>query len=244
MSERAVSDVVSFVIVFGLILASSGIVLTLGHEQLTTLREQEQLDNAERAFVLLSQNFEELESSRSVIGGGELDLDRGTLAYANESEVHVNVTNAGVETTVPLGEVAYRADERAVVYEGGGVIRQERNGALMQTPPKFACMDDTALVSLVTLRSERTNQLTSGVAGVVGRLNETELIYPRNRTGTHGPGTTRVNVTVTSPRQETWNQFFEDQTGWSATDDPNTYACTGVEQVFVRRTVVNVTFTR
>ena len=57
--DRAVSDVLGYVLIFSLITSSVGVVYVAGYGSLDSLRNAERFNNAERAFDVLDSNLEE-----------------------------------------------------------------------------------------------------------------------------------------------------------------------------------------
>ena len=60
MRDRAVSDVVSYILVFALIISTVGIVSVSGISGLQDSRDGERVENAQRGFDLLADDVEDI----------------------------------------------------------------------------------------------------------------------------------------------------------------------------------------
>jgi uncharacterized protein YbdZ (MbtH family) len=141
-------------------------------------------------------------------------------------------------------------DQVDVAYENGAVFRSDRSaGGVMKQRPELVCRDgERAIVSIVELDGPEQRQVGSGVVHVVGVRERTDLLFPVNRTGENSStAPTEVDVSVrNSPRESLWVDYFErPDSGWTMVDSDTARCRVGDDGgVYVRRTVVNVSFRR
>jgi len=257
MDDRAVSQSIGFVLTFSIIIASVGLVSIVGYDQIQTARDNEQSKNAERAFLLIGQNIDEIERGQSPARRGELDLAGGSLDVlpATQSGIRVQISNVSEPWTYDraftMRGLRYSTDETTVVYEGGSVIRDNKPGIVVQDGPTLVCTDDTAIVSVVTIEGEEDRQLSSGTVSMTVRKNTTSIEFPRNRTGVNSTaGQGRVAITVDSEFDEGWQRHLSDHDHWDQSGaNPNRFVCngpsgSGVSEYRLVHTRINVTFTR
>lgn len=247
MTDRAVSELVAYILIFGIIFTGATLALTIGESQLDNIQQFEQKENAERAFVLLGQNFEEIEYSRAVTVSGTIALNEGRIRYENASEMTVTTTDDAGDTvtrTLPLGSIVYEMDDTSVRYESGLVTRTGNGHTVRSSDPRVTCGSDNAFVSVLTLQGTDGRQVSGGTIQVSARQADTELAYPLNRTGTwDATDPDEIAVEIDSARDEAWHEYLE--TGnWTDADSDGEYEC-DVEggSVYVRQTVANTTFT-
>lgn len=166
MSERAVSDVIGFILVFSFISLTVGVVSITGFTGLEDRQDVEQVNNAERAFEILADNIEDIERRGAPRRSTEIGLAGAQLSSAETTKVEVTVLDS---TTSPptrlstnvkiLNPIRYSApDGTTLVYENGAVIREDPNGgAVMKREPKLVFSDrgpagttiDTAILPIV-----------------------------------------------------------------------------------------------
>ncbi|MFC7214601.1 hypothetical protein ACFQO4_11000 [Saliphagus sp. GCM10025334] len=172
--DRAVSEVLAFILVFTIIIGSVTMVSVFGMQSLTSYQEGEQLRNAERAMDALSDNFNDVVRYDGVTArSGELNLRGGSVSTAHEGTeltISINDSSGDVinETDVTTGGLVYEAGSGTdtIAYEGGAIFRGDHTGNVVLQEPMLRCRDDTAVVSLLvieaeprTLQSSEINQL-------------------------------------------------------------------------------------
>ncbi|UTF54066.1 DUF7289 family protein [Natronosalvus rutilus] len=171
--DRAVSEVLAFILVFTIIIGSVTMVSVFGMQSLTSYQEGEQLRNAERAMDALSDNFNDVVRYDGVTArAGELNLRGGSVSTAHkgtELTVFVNdSTNVINRTDVTTGGLVYEAGSGTdtIAYEGSAIFRGDHTGNVALEEPMLRCRDDTAVISLLvidaeprTLQSSEINQL-------------------------------------------------------------------------------------
>lgn len=170
--DRAVSEVLAFILVFTIIIGSVTMVSVFGMQSLTSYQEGEQLRNAERAMDALSDNFNDVVRYDGVTArAGELNLRGGSVSTAHEgTELTITVDHVSGknQTNVTTGGLVYEAGSGTdtIAYEGGAIFRGDHTGNVALEEPMLRCRDDTAVISLLvidaeprTLQSSEINQL-------------------------------------------------------------------------------------
>ncbi|WP_135819976.1 DUF7289 family protein [Halostella litorea] len=255
-TDRGVSDMIAFVIVFSLIITSVGITYTFGYSTLTDYQENEQKRNAERAFVALSDNIGDIESTHVEARSGELRLSGGTLSVENETDVTVhsptwNLSNGSKNslTNRSVGSFVYEYEGTQISYENGAVFRQDGDGrAIMLSEPEYRCGESYAMVSVVEVQTSGGALSADGTAQIRAESGKSSgLRYPENRTGTKNNATVEnVSVTVESDKPEAWSDYFEDDWDVSGTGNERTFTCEpdsgDTIDVYVRVTIINIDY--
>lgn len=230
--DRAVSDTISFVLVFGLVITGVGLVSVFGMSALTDAKDGVSAEAAERGFVTLATDIDDLETAQSPVRTSELSLTDAEMAVTGGPTVDVAVGNTSFAETLQLGALEYRTAATTVSYAGGGVFRTQAGGTVVVSPPSVRCTPAYATLSLVRLTVDGSNAVGGGTTAVAVTRSETTLVFPETRTAQH---VTNVSVTTSDPR---WRQYFASQSGWASTG-PDTSTCT-TDRVYVRTTTVSV----
>lgn len=243
--DRAVSDVVAFVLVFALVVTAVGLVTTIGFGSLQEVAQGEQAKSAEIAFDAVAKTVADLERGTAPVRSSEVSLSDGSMSVVEGATIEVRVDpddsdslsfgSSSYEYTRTTGGIEYRSEATRFTYESGTVYRGGSAGSVRRASPSMACEDGTAVVSLVQVQADGTSSVAGGSTTVVSRATNRSVLYSSARQ----PNTQGVQVTVTSPGQEAWNEYFADAAGWSGSS--GTYTCTA-DRVFVRLTVVNIQF--
>jgi hypothetical protein len=230
--DRGVSDTLSFVLVFALVISGVGLVTVFGMSSLVDAKDGVNAQTAERGFVVLAEDIDELERSQSPVRTSDIALTDASLAVTTGPTVEVSVGGSSFSETFALHALAYRTESTVVSYAGGGVFRTQDGGTAVVSSPAVRCTPTAATVSLVRLTAEGSESVAGGAARVAVTHSETRLAFPETR----APQTvTNVSVTTTDER---WQRALAAQPGWTATG-PDTHTCS-TERVFVRETTVSV----
>lgn len=256
--DRAVSDLVGYILTVSILLLGVGVVSTVGIDQIERAQGTQNDRSVERAMLLLEGNLDEVQESRAEARSTTLSLNTGhvdVVAGSATSAVTVNVSGVGdTPTTYDMGSIAFRLDDAIITYEGGGVFKNTTRGnALARSSPSFVCSEDRAVVSIVTLQGSAAGQsLAGGTASVIARADASRVLFPRNRTGADSvEESTGVNVTIDSEYNEGWEGYLRsaDQK-WDPVDPTtdNKYRCeptnSSTMPVYVRQSVINVSARR
>lgn len=222
-SERAVSDMIAFMLVFATIIVSVALLSTFGMQAMTDYQESEQLQNAERAMVSLSDNFDDVLRHDGIEQRyGELSLREGTVS-TGDSGTKLNISIGGGDpigtdsgefadygdgTTADLGEFAYSTDGNRIAYEGGGLVRgdESESWSTALKRPQLRCGDDVAIISLVTISADDRSIQSSGGLGLTMSVEDrSSRVYT---------GEDNVSITVVdSAYEDAWNSTLESG-GW------------------------------
>lgn len=182
--DRAVSEVLSFVLVFGIIMTSVAVLSMTGFQAMEGYQEGEQLRNGEPAIDALADNFNDVLRYDAIEKRhGELSLREGTVTTGSGgTEINVSVDGEPIGTKsafstvenerVELGTFNYEYDSETIAYEGGGVVRASESGSVMLEDPLLTCRDDTAIVSLVQIDADSRSIQSSDGVGFTMRVEE------------------------------------------------------------------------
>lgn len=228
MDDRAVSEVVGFVLVFSLVVMTVGVVYVSGFSGLENARDAERIGNAERAFDVLADNMADIyrndAPSRKTsmnLAGSELKLGESTTFTVTVQDITDGGSPIVYEAdSRPLVYSAIGADTE-IVYEGGAVVRTNGQGGVMLNDPPVLVTDNQVLVSYVVLASAGGSQSVSGDSTVLVRGEKQGrgvLIADDD------PSAKEVTFTIetTDARATLWEEYLErelkDSTGVSSWD--------------------------
>ncbi|WP_338728232.1 hypothetical protein [Haladaptatus sp. DJG-WS-42] len=226
MDNRAVSDVLGFILIFSLISVTIGIIYVSGVGGLDDTRDAERVNNAERAFDVMAHNIGDITQHGAPSRATEVRLDDAQLSVNEEVYVEYNFINAS-----GISEYAYNVSIKPIVYsshtgtdlvyEGGAVIRHQSDTSRMVNEPMFILDGDQPMVLLVRTWTP-TNEDVGGSKTV--RVRAIHDATTLDQTGDDEPYKMWLNVT--SPRSEAWESYFNDDGSCAevVTDD-NTVAC-------------------
>ncbi len=232
--ERGVSDVLAFMLVFAMILGSVTLMSTVGLQAMNDYQEFEQSQNAERAMTSLAANFDDVLRYDGVTERyGELSLRGGTITSGDSGTiVNVSSDDDTLDESYNLGTFTYESESGMLAYQGGGLIRATESSSVSLEEPGLTCDPDrdTALVSLIKVRSENRSIQSDGTLGV--SITRTE----RNRTVYDVDDDVTVDVDNSSTEYEQAWQSILNQGEW---EDGT---CSEVDKVVVTVVTVDIDY--
>lgn len=252
-TRRAVSQVVSFVLVFSLVATTVGIVSVVGFDGLSDRRDAERVDNAERAFDVLADNVEDVYADGAPSRATEVKLDSAELRTGGITSVKVDFpddTLGPFDTT--LRPIVFEPNGRnsSIVYEAGAIIRVDDGHAVMLREPPLQLRQDRSVLPLVATGG---NDAVAGSTTVLVRTDETGSIalHPSGTDTAATPASRFVFQLETTPaRAVAWESYLEGEFSWvsdACTRDGGRVTCEltdsqSMDELFLSETIIEVTF--
>lgn len=222
--DRGVSDVIGFVLVFGLVATTVAVITVGGLDSLQEVRNAEQSNNAERAFDVLGDNMEDVFTEGAPSRATEISLTRAQISMT--SEITVNVTwedtstpGSGSYSTSTVTPIVWESTSEAdanVVYSLGAVIRDDpgEGGTVIREPP-FILQKERVVIPMVRTWVDQPVSYTGSTVRVRGKATQRSVIN-RSTDGSYD----RLWLNITTPRADTWQQYLDRK---SMTDDCTVY---------------------
>jgi len=244
--DRAVSDVLAFILVFSIIITSVGLVYVFGMGALGEAQVNEQNRNAERAFETMGVSFSDLQTGRGEERLSQLNPRGGGVSVSDSPTVEV--TDEGGKTLADgaAGALNYAHEGTTISYELGAVFRADDGHSVLVRPPEFTCTTsgsgpDRAVLSYPNLASTQPSSVsTSGTLRVRATGSQPDV----NRS-------TGENVTIEirdSTHADAWARYFREN-GWTDVDEPSgstgdVEATCAVDDATIRETELEIELLR
>jgi hypothetical protein len=220
--DRGLSEVIGYTIIFGIVITSVVLLSVSGTTTLEDIRDDEQGENAERAFDVVADNMAAVYQRDSPSRATEIDVGSSQLFYGEYTTINVSLLRGGaVERSYEhdLRPVILRASsDTELVYEAGAVFRTEREGGTMLRNPPPLLSASRIHVPIVRTDAPRFRAVSGTTALLRGKSTNREVLF---RPDTISPGPDELEINVTSPRYEIWERYFEEETPLSCTTDPS-----------------------
>lgn len=200
--DRGVSEVLSFVLVFALVISTVVIVYALGYPALLHVQDVERSNNAERAMTTIADTMTDVTVHGAPSRATEVKLSEASLSFGAPTTVTVRNDTGGVVATSEFRPLVYEgADGTRLVYAGGGVFREQEDGGfvVVRDPELVVSGSDTVILVPATTPSASTDAV-AGQTDVLVRLER------GNVTTVSTAGNVSVEVTADAP--EAWHALF------------------------------------
>ena len=215
MSDRAVTEVISYVLVFGLIVSAVGIISVSGLSTLQDVRDDEQVANAERAFDILSNNIQDIyrrgapsRATEISLGQAELSTGANTTMRVEVDETDDGTYNADDTFERNIRPIVYSgADDRELVYEAGAIFRRNPNGAVTVQEPPFLIDEDRIHMPILGLNRPQVQSLGGSTVLVRTNLRQRTVEYEDT-----GDTVEEVRVQILeSNNEDRWVDYLESE---------------------------------
>lgn len=201
--ERSVSEVVGYVLVFGLVITSIGLITFGGVDALEDTRKSERAANAERAFDVVAENMASIYDRNSPSRATEIDLSGAELYY--DDPITVNVTVDGTHyVRDDIRPIVLRiSNDRRLVYEAGAMFRDQREGGFTLRRAPFILKENRVHTPIIRTTAENVEAASGTTVLLRGQST--------NRSVIHAPqtGDDSVHINITSPRYDLWETQLE-----------------------------------
>jgi len=222
---RGQSNPIAVVLVFGLVIASTTIVVIAGGSAIQSTQSQlgtasaensmTQLDSQAALVALGQSGSQRVDLGVNTNGGYRVDETTGKMTVEHRKSATTDVI-----FSKDLGAVTHESDDgTTIAYQGGGVWRSTGAGeSVMVSPPEFHYRGSTLTLPIITIN--HGEQITERA---VIRRNDTTQHYPNQTRGNVNPiDEGRIFVTVKSEYYQAWGQYFAERTdGVVEYDHPN-----------------------
>lgn len=250
--DRAVSDVLAFILVFSIIITSVGLVYTFGMGALGDAQVSEQNRNAERAFETMAVSFSDLQTGRGEERLSQLNPRGGRIRVDDGTQLTVSVDNPSrsVVTDQNVGSLDYNHEGTEISYELGATFRADDGNSIMIRQPEFVCTagdTDRAVLSYPALTGSQPSSVsTSSTLRIRAERTSSRVRYPTDRVGgSNDRSVDSLTVRIdSSTHADAWERYFNEN-GWNSVVGPSTgddyvEATCNTDTAYVRETGVSV----
>lgn len=228
-SEDAVSEVVGYMLLLGIIVTSVGLVSVLAIPIIEDAKENAYLKNMEQGFTVMDSKISLVALGKSPTQLVQMYCQKGDITVYNQtsSRMTVSFTNkTGTSFELyneSIGSIQYQLGENKIAYEGGGVFRKYpgEGDPVTITPPEFHYNGETLTLPIIKVEG---NQSTGG-NGVLNFFlvsdNKPNVLYPNP--GFNSEFTNplmigqQINVVIKSDYYVAWADYIEQRTDATVT---------------------------
>lgn len=171
--NRGVSDVIGFVIVAGLLLASVALVSTTAFTQLNDARDAQQRENVVRAYTVLNSNIGDIVAEEASRRTTEIKTGGGQIGLGPSRTIEITDSSGNTITSESYRPIVYAGPSGdRVLYSNGAIIRELPSGSTMAEEPAWyattqGSSSDTTVYLSVVRTDVSTGPLSIGGSGTV-----------------------------------------------------------------------------
>lgn len=218
--DRGQSELLGFVLVFGVVILSIVLLGATGFVGLDNARDFQRTTNAEQAFTALADDVDEVASRGAPSRTTEVRVDDASLAVAEPTTIRVEVTDTAngttlVDRTVETRPIVYDSGSGTrIAYASGALIRQDGENGLVFREPRVVLTGETVILPLVATSPAGTERVGGTSAVAVGtRRTGSDVIAASD-----DAADLSVTLELTSPRVGAWEAYLDGETAATCTD--------------------------
>jgi len=204
-SEDAVSEVVDFVTILGLLMLSIGIIGVAGYPIVKNAQEANHIENTKQSFIVLANNVNKVVIGQAPSQSVELKMYGGSLSVIGSSTINITANNSAGQRIPILNDTYMRSIESTVgdtviAYEGTGVWAKYPNGnTILVSKPLITNQGNVLVIPVVTINGASSIG-GSGISRVTVKGVPSITFYPNVNT---------ITVTINSSYWNGWNNYLQ-----------------------------------
>ncbi len=224
-SEDAVSEVIDFVTILGLLVLSIGIIGVAGYPIIKNAQEANHIENTKQSFVVLANNINKVVLGQAPSQSVELKLYGGSLSVTGNSTMNITANNSAGERIVladrQMRSIESVVGETVVAYEGTGVWVKYPNGnTILVSKPLITNQSNILIIPIVTIGGASST-------GGSGMSRVTAKGVP-SVTFNNVSNMSDIIVTINSSYSKGWEKYLKGVMSWNFCFSSGTSAeCTG-----------------
>lgn len=218
-SDEAVSEIVGYLFIFGIVMSAISIVYVNAFPVLQRSQDQSYLANVDQSFRVLSFNINRIMTSGPPSQSIEVKLKDSTISVLGKSNLNVAWRNDSLQNdttgAMTLLTVEHLFSDRKIAYEGGGVWVKTSDGGVATLAVPNWILGNATDIFYSTLSTSNASRSGTG-------LTDIELVNSCRVLGQCAPTTvqyinaSRVTLNVTSEYCLGWEHYFERTWGFQA----------------------------
>lgn len=235
-SEDAVSEVVDFVTILGIMLLSISIISVAGFPMIQKAQEANHIENTIQSFIVMGENLNKVVSGQAPSQSVELKMYDDTISIIQDSvrESKINITlNSSESFEGSLGVIEADFDDVSIAYENTGVwVKYNSGKTIMLSKPNFIESNDSLFIPVTTIVGSSSIG-GQGLMRIVAKETYGDLYSYKNITS--------VLIRINSSYNDGWNTKFLNGTGWK-NSSPNVMEknFSSPINVYILRKLINV----
>ena len=230
-SDSAVSEVVGYSLVFGIIVLAIGLIYVAGIPTLQSTKDATQFKSVEQGFMILNTDLSKVALDQSPVRTTKLGTAEGGMLASNPEACNISLKifdgsgNEQFNDTIAMGRIEFVSGVGSITCENGAVIAKYGSGSFMTIKPRmFGESDQNRIMFSLIKVNDSSRSAGGGIAQVTisnPRFNESLFNTPE----VYENG--KMKIKVESEYADSWARFLgtefgakfstqsTDSTGWS-----------------------------
>ena len=205
-NERAVSDVVGYLILFGIVIVAISATVAVGVTVNSDIQESIAASNSEDAMGLVNSQIEDIHQRNADSRETEIRLNNQQLTSENHATIRIDIDGGDTDSVEYTSQrIEYVSGDVTTSIELGSVITKQSDNAIMRESPPFEYNEELTLINVIEIR-ENDSVSGSGFATIAKEFDDdvSESIQEEDITLTK-------TIETTPSHAQTWENYFNNQ---------------------------------
>jgi hypothetical protein len=215
--EAAVSEVIGFIYIFGIVILSMSLIYILGYPALQSSMDASIFESSEQSFIVLQSDMKMVAFDQVPVKNLKIQLQGATLSVTHNSNITIEYSNGASNETLinASGEIEFQKNDRALTYENGGVWKRYPDGRIMVSSPRMYASANEPNITTVGVVSIKGTSSTGGrgIAVLNMRYNASAIELP--------PSPVNLTLRINSTYAPEWISYLE-SIGFTITNSTDT----------------------
>ncbi|MDW7731117.1 MAG: hypothetical protein SCH66_01665 [Methanolobus sp.] len=207
----AVSEIVDYSIILGIIVLATGIIIVAGVPMLENMQESQYTENIRQSFEVMALNMNKVVFGNAPSQSVELKMYGGALSVGRDNYVRIDLQVWNSSANAPeiesaVGHVVKNIEnsyqDTIISYENTGVWAKYSDGeAVMVSEPRFTYANNAMVIPVAKIDG-RQSLSGSGLVRVTADGGRKNIHLYEN--------VSQMNISVTSDYFEAWGRYFNE----------------------------------
>jgi hypothetical protein len=211
--ERAVSETLGYIMIFGIVVAGIAMVYLIGSHIIANTQESASFQGLEQSFAVVASDIRSTAFEESPMMTTRVSIDYGVMSLMPEADSGTMIILTGndssdVKYVQPIGVLTFNSQTygKSITLENGALVKmQDGNGAYgssMALQPRifFSRSTNTLMVTVINLKG------TYG--GYTGGIGNIQTQYQDDSRLEQFTGLSNARICIKTNYTGAWNDFF------------------------------------
>lgn len=212
MDERAVSETLGYIIIFGVVVAGIAMVFLIGSQIIDSTQKSASFQSIEQSFNVIGSDIRNTAFQESPMMTTRVKIDYGSIGmlpdYMSGSEVIISDSSGNVINDTTLGVLTFISADygKSITLENGALVKKyDANGSyssIMTLQPRifYSNSTKTLMVTLINLEGD--------YSGYSGGIDNIQSRYINSSISSHTLATPTLEIHTRTNYTGAWNDYF------------------------------------
>ena len=205
--DRAQSELVGFILIFGVVVLAIAIVGMAGFVGLDNAKDFQRTVNAEQAFTALADDVDDVAHAGAPSRSTEVRITRARLSLEEAETINVSDDTGEIDVTVETNPIVFDSGSgTTLTYHTGALVRDDDGAEVLFREPSFVLTEELVVLPLIDI-----SQAGTGTVGGTTRADVRSRNGGTKTVATMEPDEeVNLTVNVTTSNLDAWVRYFED----------------------------------